>query len=73
MSEHSRRKHQSHARQDMRKHQTPYLMHTAGTSIVKLYGCDDQGQGRGTKVEGVETDVHLEVVVLERCVGSSDE
>jgi hypothetical protein len=49
------------------------LMHTAGTSIVKLYGCDDQGQGRGTKVEGVETDVHLEVVVLERCVGSSDE
>jgi hypothetical protein len=35
-------------------------MDTAGASIVQLYSRNDQGQGCGTEVERVETDVHLE-------------
>lgn len=41
-----------------------YLMSSAGTSPVQLNRRDDEGQGRGTKVERIEGNVHGDHVSL---------
>jgi len=39
-------------------------MSTTGTSPVQLDGRDDQGQGRDTEVQGVESKVHFGLGLL---------